>query len=196
MPKFFCPLTLFTLFSFYCWATPAQIIVIRHGEKPSDPTAPGLTSAGLERSGALAYFFQYTSLVLDFGLPVAIYTFKPYDESHRGVLTIAPTAQALGIPVHSPFRSPRVNEIADLVLNDPLVENRMVLICWDHSYIPDLITALRGPSTPSYPGSRYDLVYKLTYTNPLSPDLCVGLEELMNDDSDTLPMDFLPYACP
>ncbi len=63
-------------------ATPAQILIIRHGEKPPGD-APNLNEQGRQRSGALAFYFQLNPLVTDFGPPVAIYTFKSSGERDR-----------------------------------------------------------------------------------------------------------------
>lgn len=174
-------------------AVPAQILIIRHGEKPPGE-APNLNEKGRQRSGALAFYFQLNPLVTDFGPPVAIYTFKSSGE--RGTETIAPTAQALSLPVHVLFKPEEVAKTAQVILNHPGYEGRMVLICWEHHNIQGLCIALGGPpTTPAYPDPRFDLVYKLTYTNPSAPDFCVGLQELMFDDSSTFP--FAPgLQCP
>ena len=189
-------LIFFSLIALTLGAVPAQIILIRHGEKPSDPLLPNLSQGGYERSGALSYFFSLDPLVLDFGFPAAMFATKPFSLTHREIETLAPTAQKFGLPIHAPFFFSETDQISELILNDQKLEGRSVLICWEHHVIPDLVLALRGPATPDYPDNRFDLVYKLTYTNPAAPTLCVGLQNLMEDDSPTLPVDFDPFACP
>jgi len=175
-------------------ATPAQVIIIRHGEKP--PVGNALDPQGEERANALPIFFQTNPLVLDFGFPVAVFAFRPAssDSSIRGIQTITPTADSFGLAVHSPYSSSETTPMAQFVLSQPQYDGKMVLICWEHNNMANLVTAFGAPTPPAYPGSRFDLVYKITFTNPSSPTFCCGLQELMFDDSNTLPAGFTP--CP
>jgi hypothetical protein len=50
-------------------AAPAEIIMIRHGEKP--PSGNELNDQGWQRANALAGFFTSEPAVLTFGTPVA-----------------------------------------------------------------------------------------------------------------------------
>ncbi|MBS0615606.1 MAG: histidine phosphatase family protein [Verrucomicrobia bacterium] len=173
-------------------ATPAQIIIVRHAEKP--PMGPGLSVEGQERAQALAVFFQENPFTLEFGLPTAIYAFKAITK--RGKETMIPLALQLRLLVHNEYTSTQPQMIAKDILNNPLYEGKMVLICWDHSHLPLLISALRGPNIPKPPGSRYDLIYKLTYSDPSAPHFCIGLENLMKDDKKELPAKYTAYGCP
>ena len=174
-------------------AVPAQIIIVRHGEKPPGDE-DNLNTKGRERAQALAVFFKEDPFVLDFGLPSAIFAFKAV--SGRAPETMTPLALQLGIPIDADFTSQVPEMVAELILNDPKYEGKVVLMCWDHSRLPLLISALKGPLLHKPPGERFDLIYKLTYTDPANPTLCIGLQNLMKDDDTKLPDDYLPYACP
>ena len=68
----------FALFLFQTslvWATPAQILIIRHGEKSEDGN--GLSERGFARARALVQFFSSQPSMLEFGTPVAIYAGSP-----------------------------------------------------------------------------------------------------------------------
>ncbi len=186
-------LTISILVSPQLIAVPAQIIIVRHGEKPPGDEA-NLTTRGRERAQALAVFFKEDPFVLDFGFPTAIYAFKAVSE--RAPETMIPLALQLGIPVDSDFTSQVPEMVAELILNDPKYDGKMVLMCWDHSRLPLLISALKGPMIHKPPGERFDLIYKLTYTDPANPKFCVGLQNLMKDDDTKIPDEYLPYACP
>ena len=175
------------------FALPAQVIIIRHGEKPA--TGNDLAPQGFERADALATFFQTAPFVLNFGLPKAIFASKPapVDPSMREIETITPTAAALGLPVHSPFPTPEVTDLAQLILNESKYDGKMVLICWEHKVMDQLAFAFGvNPMPPPYPGSRFDLVYVITYQNQATPQFCVFPQELMFGDQSTVPFD----ACP
>lgn len=179
------------------FAVPAQVIIIRHGEKPE--VGNTLSAKGEERAGALPVFFQTNPLVLDFGFPVAIFTFRPRiggNTSIRGIETITPTAESFGFPVHSPYTVTETTQVAQLILNESMYDGKMVLMCWEHNNMKNLVTALGAPTPPDYPDDRFDLVYKVTYTDPSRPTFCCGLEKLMFDDKDLVPLDFFSLACP
>jgi len=155
-----------------------------------------LNSQGKARANALPHFFKTNPLVLEFGDPVAIFAFRPefFYSSIRGIRTITPTANAFGLPVHSPYTSTETTPMAQLVLSQPEYDGKTVLICWEHNNMGNLVTAFGAPTPPHYPGSRFDLVYKITFTDPDRPTFCCALQELMSDDSSTPPKGFT--MCP
>ena len=56
-------------------AMPAQVVIIRHGEKPAEGN--GLNARGFQRAAALPQFFQNNPTVTAFGPAAAIYAMKP-----------------------------------------------------------------------------------------------------------------------
>src|SRR5665213_1161111 len=63
------------MFNAVASATPAQIVIIRHGEKPK--SGPDLDARGYQRAHALVGFFEKNPAMLRFGRPVAIYAMAP-----------------------------------------------------------------------------------------------------------------------
>jgi hypothetical protein len=166
-------LALFIQISLY--ALPAQVIVIRHGEK--DPVSRQLTQQGQERAGALAYYLTETDYLLNFGPPSVIFASRSVPISDRlvprTIETIMPTAQLLQLPVHIPFNGYQVTQMASLVLSDPRYDGKNIVICWNHSSIHDLINAF-GYQVPfscskpnhKYPDCRFDLTFVMTFPAP------------------------------
>ena len=63
------------LFAAPLCAQPAQVILIRHAEKP--PTGNMLNTKGRERAAALVPYLLETDDLTKFGKPVAIYAQQP-----------------------------------------------------------------------------------------------------------------------
>lgn len=181
-----------SFFSSTLLAVPSQVIIIRHGEKPEK--GHDLSLQGEQRAEALVSFFQTNPRMLTFGLPAAVFASLPSDEdpSQREIETITPFASAVGLPVLSPYSSTDGAELAKLIKNNPTYAEKMVLICWEHSVMGDLASFLGvEPMPPPYPGDRFDLVYMITYNKKSSnPSFCIGLQNLMPDDSPVSPPDF------
>lgn len=180
-------------------ALPAQVIIIRHGEK--DTTNGQLLPKGQSRAGALAAYLTEldpTSTnppLLVFGPPTAIFAARPAlhsdDFTVRCIQTVIPTALKLKLPVHSPFAPLQEQELAHFILTNPRYDGGNVLICWHHTLIASLIEAfgyLPSPGiVPTYP-NRYDLVWLMTFPAPSPPQVVNPiLQELMFDDPTTFP---------
>ena len=145
---------------------PAQIILIRHAEKPSDPKNPHLSKAGARRAQQLVSFIRTDPAMTRFGLPVAVFATKTTKDGNgqRTQETVAPLARALKVPVQTPFRGRDYAAIAKLVLGDPKYNGKNVLICWNHEQIPQLAAALGvAPEPPKWKNSMYDRVYVISY---------------------------------
>src|SRR6266853_3476018 len=78
-------------------AQPAQIILIRHGEKPEDPEAVHLSKAGEKRARELVPFLTTDPEMTKHGLPVALYATKTTKHGHgqRTQETITPLSKHL-----------------------------------------------------------------------------------------------------
>jgi phosphohistidine phosphatase SixA len=154
------------LLSFYSPSTPAQIILIRHGEEPADPANPHLSPAGRERAAKLVAFLTSDPAMTKFGSPVAIFataTTKD-DNGQRTQETVAPLAKALKLKVQTRFHGKDYAELAKLILANPAYSGKTVVICWNHEEIPQLAAMLGvNPAPPKWKGSVYDRVYLITY---------------------------------
>jgi hypothetical protein len=145
---------------------PAQIILIRHAEKPADPDNPHLSPAGVRRAEQLVSFIRTNPALTKFGLPVAVFATRTTKDGNgqRTQETVAPLATALRLPVLTPFRGKDYAAMAKRVLGDARYDGRTVLICWNHEQIPQLAASLGvRPTPPKWKSSVYDLVYVISY---------------------------------
>ena len=136
-------------FSAAASAAPAQLIFIRHGEKPAQGNE--LNAQGFARANALVNYFKTNADVLDYGTPAAIYAMKPSGPtgSVRPIQTVTPLAKALGLPVISDFLKDDSNDLVNAVLNNKAYDGKMVLICWEHNAIPDIVSAFASATNTS-----------------------------------------------
>lgn len=181
------------------YALPAQVIIIRHGEK--DPANGELLPKGQSRAGALAAYLteldpaSTNPPLFNFGPPTALFASRPAlfsdDDTVRCIQTLIPTSVKLRLPIHSPYAPLQEQELADFILNDPRYDGGNILICWHHTRIASLIEAFGYAPPPgilpSYP-NRFDLVWLMTFPAPVPPAVLNPiLQELMFGDSTTFP---------
>jgi broad specificity phosphatase PhoE len=114
------------------FAAPAQVIFIRHAEKPAD--GPELSAQGVRRANALVNFFKTNTAVTRYGTPAAIYAAAPKNEdsSVRSVQTVTPLARAIKITVNTDFTRGQTGKLVRDIMENPAYEGRMVLVCWQH----------------------------------------------------------------
>lgn len=147
-------------------AAPAQILIIRHGEKKDDYD-PYLSAKGRRRADALVKVFLNDPRFNLYGPPVAIYAALPHhvDSSHRPELTMKPLADKLHIKINLDYRKKKNNEIADdIVFNHPEYNNKTVIICWIHPQIPQLALELGSQQVPAkWTKHAYDRVWRIKF---------------------------------
>lgn len=166
------------------YAAPDVIYIIRHGEKPHEP-APrrparahrgvdfhgnpnehSLLPRGWQRSGALAALFDSSRGPLRAGLQVPTMLISPsYGDKektaqHRTHQTISGISDRLGIAIAADYAKGQERHLsAALTKSGP----GAVLICWEHTHIPALASALplvHGTVIPkSWPGDRFDVIW-------------------------------------
>ena len=145
---------------------PAQIILIRHADKPADPKDPHLSPAGVLRAERLVAFVTTDPAMTRFGLPVAVFATRTTkdDNGQRTQETVAPLAKVLELPVQTPFLGKDYAALAQLILADQVYAGKTVLICWNHEEIPQLAAALGViPEPPKWKESAYGQVYLISY---------------------------------
>jgi hypothetical protein len=142
----------------------AVVLIIRHAEDGA--TGPGLTPSGQERAEAYKnYFLNFTfdSKRLE---PAVIFAAKDSKKSHRPRLTVEPFAKAANLKIDTRFGNNQSTELAaDLRANH---QGKVILICWRHPYVPDLLRALGAKPEDllprgKWPGAVYDWVIVLSY---------------------------------
>jgi hypothetical protein len=150
------------------FATPAEVIVIRHGEKPADKGAKHLSPAGEKRAKALVPFLKENGTLMQHGPPVALFATKKTKNGRgqRPGETLQPLAKSLKIPIQKPYESEDAGALAKLILSNPSYDGKTVLVCWTHEFIPSLVEALGVRPPPSKLHDYvYDRVYMITYDN-------------------------------
>jgi hypothetical protein len=152
-----------------------KIMVIRHAEKPPSHPPPfgitiegardkqSLTVRGWQRAGALASLFAPANGAfqnLSLAKPQCLYASKPVKRkgSRRAFETITPLAEKLALKINSNFQKFE----ADSMLEDALLCNGVVLICWQREYILQIayqILANKAVAPPEWPEDRFDMVW-------------------------------------
>ncbi|MEI7529679.1 MAG: histidine phosphatase family protein [Elusimicrobiota bacterium] len=148
-------------------AAPAQVILIRHAEKPA--YGAGLSAQGFQRAQALVGFFR------SYEAPAAVYAMAPKheDSSVRAIQTVTPLAQALGLTLNTEFTRGQKHKLVNAIMAAPEYEGRLVLVCWEHDALVDIAEefAVYGgpgqqaqPAIPSYwAASVFDRAWVLNF---------------------------------
>ncbi len=145
-------------------ATPAQVVMIRHAEKPAK--GRDLDARGEERARALVGFFETNPVVTRYGTPAAIYAAAPADsnDSRRSVETVTPLAKSLGLEIDEDYTKDRVKEMVRNVMANPAYEGRTVLICWEHKRIPGMARQFGWASAPGkWSGKVFDRAWIIDF---------------------------------
>jgi len=140
------------------------VLIVRHAEDGG--TGRDLAPRGHERAEAYKnYFLNFTvdSKRLE---PAVILAAKDSKKSHRPRLTVEPFAKAAKLKIDTRFGNSQSTQLAaDLRANH---QGKVILICWRHGNIPDLLHALGAKPEDllprgKWPGSVYDWVILLSY---------------------------------
>ena len=147
------------------FSLPAQVIIIRHAEKPTQGNQ--LSLKGKERAAALLPYLIETDSLITNGTPAAIYAMAAPrgDSSLRPIQTVTPLADMLKIKIRDSFERDNYKKMVEEIKSDPTVDGKTVLICWEHSVIPEIARAFGALQTPSrWPGETYDRTWVITLT--------------------------------
>ena len=140
------------------------VLIVRHAENGG--TGRSLAPRGEQRAEAYKdYFLNFTvdSKRLE---PNVIFAAKDSKQSHRPRLTVEPFAKAAKLKIDARFGNNQSGELAaDLRANQ---QGKVILICWRHPYVPDLLRALGTKPADflpkgKWPGSVYDWVIMLSF---------------------------------
>lgn len=162
-------------FATWVFATPREIIIVRHAEGwPQTEAGPFLSPKGQVRAMRfVSYYLKH------FQKPDYIFTTNPVNPVHdasggvslREIQTMAPLANQLayrnsnGYSIQRPYFDKEYDKLADLLLHDKTYDNKIILICWHHGHINDLSQALGVPlyDLKTWESDVYDRVYVLKY---------------------------------
>ncbi len=178
---YFFILALLLITSIQVSAIPKAVILIRHGEKIPDENH--LSVKGLERAGALPYYFFNTPL---YNNPPITHIFAAGQEnansSIRPIQTCKPTADVYKLPLNTSFNSDQTSEIAKELLNNSIYDNATVLICWSHGHIGKIVTALGAENPGKWKHDVFDQVYLVTFEKEKAPKVQTIYQKLMFGD--------------
>lgn len=149
-----------------------KIMVIRHAEKPIGPykgiTAKGRQSPyslivkGWQRAGALAsLFINGTNSSLNGQLITPDYLYaspsRKESRSKRSVETLTPLKNQLNLSIKKKFGREDYKEMA----NHAMKQKGIVLISWQHQYIPLIANHILGKKTTpqKWPSDRFDMIW-------------------------------------
>lgn len=172
---------------------PAQVLIVRHGEKIGDPNKDEdggrhLSIQGTARAAALPALFapadpqlscellrkaqefrgNYRQIPLKgkaarFQAPNYIFATQESKHSDRPVETVTPTGTALNLPINDGFRDKDVDIKKMISAILNDYPGKIILICWHHGKIPDVAKALGVPNPPKWDGKIFDRVWQITF---------------------------------
>jgi hypothetical protein len=145
---------------------PAQIILLRHAEKPAARYDADLSERGYQRAQAVVPLLTTKLLFVTNGLPMALFAprFTVHGHGRRCEETLAPLARQLKLGVQMPVGPEGYAALAKQVLKDPSLNGKTVVICWVHDYLPALAKELGVKSPPApWKGKVYDRVWVIRY---------------------------------
>ena len=167
-------------------STPARVLIIRHGEKPSDPNDQNLSPKGYQRAQALTNLFQIHPEYVNLGLPSAYLAAKyTGTNAKRAVETITPLANKYGQNVLQPEPGSDPAGAASFILQNPDFSGKTVMVAWVHEEIPQLAQSLGATNCPdAWDGGKvFDRIWILNFSE--SGVECSDLpESVLPGDSD------------
>ena len=129
----------------------ANLLLIRHAEKPPSKAQTGLTTDGRHRAAYLARCASAGATpALSLGAPTAVAAAATRPgHSQRPVETAAPLAQALGLPLLDSVDKEDHAGFARLVQRHLTCGGAMVA-AWNHKDLPRLVQAVGAPNAGAY----------------------------------------------
>jgi hypothetical protein len=142
----------------------AVVLIIRHAEDAN--AGDGLSPGGQQRAEAYKDYFLNFTVDSKRLVPDAIFAAKGSKRSHRPRLTIQPFAKAAKLPIDTRFGNNDAAELAATLRETE--QKKIILICWRHGEIPNLLRALGAEPENllprgKWPDSVYDWVIVLTF---------------------------------
>lgn len=164
------------------WARPAQVMLIRHGEKPVD--GDDLSDRGWDRAKALPQLMKRADLTR-FGQPVGLFAMVPTAKrkSMRAIQTLQFLSQAIGVRTNTDFERDMVEPLATEILENSIYDNKAVWVCWEHKVLVDIAKALGVDDPPDWPNDQFDRVWVITYDTGGHATLTDLPERLLPGDS-------------
>ncbi len=143
---------------------PAQVLLIRHGEKP--PQGNELNEQGWKRAEALPNLFKTRDEFMKYGTPVALFAQKPFaDGSLRALQTLLYVSREFQIQTQTPYLRDETTALVQLIKSDRSLDGRMIVICWQHEALKDIAKAFGATKLPAWPAKQFDRVWSLSFAS-------------------------------
>ena len=144
---------------------PKTILIIRHGEKPSDENDIDLTPEGFKRADAIPILFKKSATRPDpFSTPDFIFAAQASRHSNRPKETVLPLAKTLKLDINGDYSNSDYPKLAEELLSNTKYDGKTVLICWHHGTIPELVTKLGATDVPDkWKDHVFDQVWVVTF---------------------------------
>jgi len=146
---------------------PAQVILLRHGEKPAGAEEVHLSARGRERAQALVSLLGRHSQLTSNAPVAALYATRVtrHDHGQRTGETLNPLAKDLDLPVRTPLGSDEYSRLAANVLGNSAYRGKTVIICWTHSELAQFASALGvRPPPPAWKANTFDRLWRITFS--------------------------------
>ncbi len=173
-------------------AVPAEVIIVRHGEKITDEDT-NLSPRGRERAQALVQYVERNPKLNQYGLPVAVFAARPKrDHSTRALETATPLADALGEEVNADFGKNDEMLAARYIMRNRAFNGRTVFMSWVHDQIPGLAEAFGVNNPPDWKSKMFDRTWVIRFRPDGSVfDANEITQSLLAGDSPELPPESL-----
>lgn len=156
-------------------AAPSKIILIHHAENTTQ--GHQLSLKGRERAAALVPYLTLPEGAIKDATPAAIYATAAAkgESSSLCVDTVKPIAQELQLPINDTFTKDEFKKMAEEIKSNPAYLGKTILICWNHSTIPELTRLLGALQSPNrWLQETYDRIWVVT----ISPSGRASLQNL------------------
>ena len=155
-------LALFLLGISFAQAMPAQVVLIRHAEKPA--SGDELSRLGEERAKALVHYLATNFDVNLYGPISAIFAAKPPSShgSMRSIETVTPYARATGLQINVRFDKYDLKKMVKQIEDDSTLNGKTVLICFDHDSLWEIADDF-GLDSPLWDKKSYDRTWLITF---------------------------------
>jgi hypothetical protein len=140
-------------------ARPAQVILLRHAEKPANESEHHLSERGRMRARALAFCLTTNAVLLTNGPPAAVFApkFTRDGTAPRPYETLESLAKSLNLTIQTEYSRKRHADLIRTVISNPAYDGRTVVICWVHEYLPEMAKELgMKPKPTAWKGKVYD----------------------------------------
>ena len=117
-----------------------------------------------------------------FSTPDFLFASQASTSSNRPVETITPLSAALNLTYNDKHADADYAKVAGDIQTLSKYAGKVVLVCWHHGNIPNLATALGVANPPAWPGTVFDRVWVISYSNPTA-SLANDAQMLLYGDS-------------